>query len=237
MDRKGMVGVIILFALICLIVPTLVISEQDRERQQQRGEENVGRWLGVLSLGGMITVIILGFRHVRSFLITRSQLTGRGVMRIHCYVAYMTFILVIIHAILLSFIRKWNRIYSWWEFYPKLRTPASWELSSLLNDEVFGIELGAWSFLIMILAIIGGYFFKALLRKIGRKKTILFQQITYIGLVLAVLHAKMDGHWTNKYPAFFYLQVIITIILLVGWGLVILDNRRKRKSPKSLQTA
>ncbi len=236
MDRKGIFGVIVLFALICFIVPTLIICEQDRERQQQRGEENAGRWLGVLSLGGMIIVIILGFRQVRSFLITRSRLTGRGVMRIHCYVAYVTFVLVIAHGILLSFIRKWNRIYSWWEFYPKLRTPTSWELNSLLNDEVFGIELGDWSFLTMILAVIGGYFFKDLLRKIGRKKTILFQQTTYVGLVLAVLHAKMDGHWTNKYPAFFYLQVIITIILLVGWGFVIQDNRRKRKSSKSLQT-
>jgi len=230
-----MIGILFLLEIIFLVQPTLAMSEQEQERYERREEGNAGRWLGVLSLGGMIIVIILGFRHVRSFLITRSRLTGRGVMQIHRYVAYVTFVLVIVHGILLSFIRKWSRIYSWWEFYPKLRTPTSWELSSFLNDEVIGIELGDWSFLTMILAVIGGYFFKDILRKIGRKKTIFFQQTTYVGLVLAVLHAKMDGYWTNKYPAFFYMQVIITFILLVARGLVILDNRRKKKITKSLK--
>lgn len=234
MRRKWVLGVITLIIVIFFIVPTMITCAQEEEGQgRTRDRENssthiLSRLLGYFAIGGLIISILLGFRQARRFLVVRSRFTAKGIQRLHCWISYIATALVIVHGILPTFTRKWGAIYSWWEFYPKFRMPTSWNLSSLLNDQIFGIELGDWSFLIMIVAIIGGERFKGLLRRIGRRWTILFQQLTYFGLFLGVLHAKMDGKWANDYPLLFYI-LLIAMVVLVGMRLLIAIRGRKRR--------
>lgn len=205
MNRKLFLGIIVLLTIIPIITPSLATSELIGEGNMNR--VNSGRWTGYLALGGMIVAIILGFRQVRLFMATHSWLTSTGLMRAHRYVSCVSVFLAMVHGLQL------------------------WDVSFISNETAFGIGLAVLCFMTMIMATIGGRYFRVLLRKIGRKRTILFQQITYTGLIFGVLHAKIDGTWTNQYPILFYILVSITIVILVARGAIALNHRKDRVIP------
>lgn len=209
MNRNLMLGILVLVSIIPVITPSLATSELIRE--QNMGRINSGRWTGYFALGGMIIAMILGFPQIRRFITANSRVTATGLMQAHRTISFIVVFIALVHGLQL------------------------WDVSFNPNETAIGIGLAVLCFMTMVIAMIGGRHFNIILRKIGRKKAILLQQITYTGLIFGILHTKIDGTWTNQYPILFYILASIMIILLVTRGAIALNHRNKRAIPGQRQ--
>lgn len=118
----------------------------------------------------------------------------------------------------------WFYIIELW-LLPTLYFPP--DLLAVLNlkESKFGLELGRWAGLVLLFTVAAGIDFTRFTRKFGRKRALLFQQISYLALIMVGLHALLLGTLTRQITVL-RLFIVSSLLLVIMLHIYLLIKQR-----------
>jgi hypothetical protein len=146
------------------------------------------------------------------------------IRRFHCHLSKATAIIAGIHVLVVTLSPTWFYIIELW-ILPTLYFPP--DLLAILNlrESKFGLELGRWAGFALLFTVATGVDFGRITRKLGRKRTLIFQQISYIALVMVGLHALLLGTLTRQITIL-RLFIVTSLILVIMLRVYLLLKQR-----------
>jgi hypothetical protein len=170
-----------------------------------------------LSYTLLVLSIITGMPQIHKEIgsMLNRRIRANTIRRFHCHLAKATAIIAGIHVLIVTFSPTWFYIIELW-ILPTLYFPP--DLLAILNlrESKFGLELGRWAGFALLFTVATGVDFGRITRKLGRKRTLVFQQISYIALIMVGLHALLIGTLTRQITILrlFIVTSLIFIIIL-----------------------
>ncbi len=133
----------------------------------------------------------------------RKILSGRKIRILHSDLSNLSFTLAIVHGVILSLPSSpWFGTYSWFNLLPEVTTTFS-------STGDLGLEIGRWTLVIMYIGVISGYFIAQIIKTFGRKVGISIHMLTYLTLILGLVHAMLLGTFAKAY-------IVIPIIMFIS---------------------
>ncbi|MHA1744713.1 MAG: hypothetical protein ACTSWW_01870 [Promethearchaeota archaeon] len=185
-----------------------------------------GRLLGFLSVLFVYLSIQFGLPERKTKIRKFYKLTAAKCRDVHCDLGYLAVGTIVLHNIMLSR-TVWGLYFSWFEFYPTFHV-----LRNGGNTLTWGLDLAVWGSLIFIIVTVAGVYFKKIARKFGFKTAVFLQQISYLALTLSVIHAILNGYWTQEFPILLILQIAMLADVVISRYMVYIrmyDKRLKKK--------
>lgn len=173
--------------------------------------------LSYITLISISIMIIFGTKNLDSLInrIFQKKIYKKDLIKIHKLMGEITAILAILHLLLSTFSDFWKNIINFWPF-PTLKAPNEISSLFLFDDYMWGLETGRWVLLIMGFSFITGLYHKYVIRSIGKKFSILTQQISYFGLILLLWHSLSTGRLVKEIPT---LSLVVWLSILLPLGI------------------
>lgn len=139
----------------------------------------------------------------------KKYISGRKIRILHADLSNLSFTMAIIHAVILTLPSStWFGTYDWFELIPQSLT---WSLTI----EDLGLEIGRWTLVLMYIGVISGYYIALIIKKLGRSVGISVHMLSYLALILGMVHATIIGGFAKT---FVLIPIIMFIsILSIGW--------------------
>jgi hypothetical protein len=169
-----------------------------------------GQILGFLSVLFVYLSIQLGLPERKAKIRKIYSLTAAQCRDIHCNLGYLAVSSIILHNIILSQ-SIWGLYFKWFEFYPTFHV-----FRQGSNTLSWGLDLAVLGSLLLIISTITGVFFKKIARKFGYRTAIFSQQISYLALILSVIHAAFNGTWTGGSSILLLIQIGMVIEVIIS---------------------
>ncbi len=189
--------------------------------------KNIGQIFGFFSFLSVYLVIRFGMPDRRSSLQKKLNLSISQMNEWHCNLGYMATASIALHFLILSQTKNWGLYFQWFEFYPQFLGLRE-DFSSLF----IGLDLATWAGTLFLVSTIAGVFFKQIARKWNYRVAIAFQQLSYIALILAVIHSILNGSWTSEILPIAGILIILVLDILYSRIAVTLKRKQKRDRQK-----
>lgn len=166
----------------------------------------IGEFLGYVTYILLFLSVIagVGVYHLK------KVLSGRKIRILHSDLANLSFTVAIIHGVILSFPSSpWFGTYSWFELLPQVTT-------TFTSTSQLGLEIGRWTLVIMYIGVISGYFIAKIIKTFGRKVGISIHMLTYLALILGLVHAILIGAFAKTHiivPVIMTLSIVSVFLL------------------------
>ncbi len=204
-----------------------VLPDEDAEPLPLNWKIVIGQLLGFLSIILVYLCIQLGIPERKTWIRKKMGWSAKQLRDAHCDLGYLAMAAIILHNIILSLTSLWGYYFKWFQFYPTLYVyKDGWNVLSV------GLDLAVFGSLIFIIATITGAFFKQIAKKFGFRTAIFTQQISYIAFFFSVVHAILNGTWTNSliFPLIIQIWMLAEVIIS---RLVMFSHSRKLKKKKN----
>lgn len=202
------------------------LTQNIQEREEPPIPLNIelltGRLLGFLSVLFVYLSIQFGLPERKTKIRKIYGFTAAKCRDVHCDLGCLAVGTIVLHNIMLSR-TIWGLYFSWYEFYPTFHV-----LRNGGNALTWGLDLAVWGSLIFVIVTVAGVYFKKIARKFGFKTAVFLQQISYPALVLSVIHAILNGHWTQEFPILLILQIAMLADVIISRYIVYARAYNKR---------
>ncbi|MFW9930127.1 MAG: hypothetical protein ACFFD1_12100 [Candidatus Thorarchaeota archaeon] len=157
----------------------------------------------------------------------KKYISGRKIRILHSDLANLAFTMVVIHAMILTIPDSpWSNVYYFFELIPE-RIP---------TDQVsLGLFLGRLGLVLMYISVISGFFIAKLIKKFGRSVGISIHMLSYVALVIGLIHVSLLGGldgFAHQYPVI--ILILLTSVLSIGW--LKWDTKRELARKKAERT-
>jgi hypothetical protein len=193
-----------------------------------------GRLLGFFSVVILYVCIQLAIPERKAKIRKLYGWTAAECRDVHCNLGYLAVSSIVLHNIILSQ-SIWGLYFTWYEFYPTFHV-----VNDGGNALSWGLDLAVWGALLIIIATIAGAFFKQIARKLGFRTAIFSQQITYLAFVISIVHAILNGIWTQKFPLLLILQIGMVIEVIISRYVAyvhVYDKKLTQRTQKKISEA
>jgi len=206
------------------------LPDEDTEPLPINWKIVLGQVLGFLSTILVYLCIQLGIPERKTWIRKKMGWTTKKLRDIHCDLGYLATATIILHNIILSLTSLWGYYFKWFQFYPTFYvSKIGWNVLSV------GLDMAVFGSLFFIIATITGAFFKQIAQKLGYRTAIFTQQISYIAFFFSVVHAILNGTWTNGliFPMIIQIWMLFEVVIS---RLVMFSNYRKLKKKKKMNS-
>ena len=154
----------------------------------------------------------------------KRRVRASTIRRYHCRLAKVTAIVAGIHVLIVTLSPTWFYIIELWILPTLYFPPDLWAFLNL-RESKFGLELGRWAGFVILITVAAGVDFSRFTRKFGRKRTLLFQQISYLALIMVGLHALLLGTLTRQITVL-RLFIVTSLLFIIMLRIYLLVKQR-----------
>ncbi|MHA1971444.1 MAG: hypothetical protein ACTSW1_00545 [Candidatus Hodarchaeales archaeon] len=181
--------------------------------------------LAYLNYTFFVITVITGMPKMHQIMggVLRRDVSASWLRGWHRKLGITTGVLTLLHVVISAISPMWINIIKLWPF-PTLYLP-----SGQLRDPLSGLELGRWSGLLMLIIGVSGLDYNRLAKKLSRKYAISIQRLSYVILVLTLLHTLIIGTLTQELILFKIYSVSLFLLVVIIRLFVSIRNRKLKR--------
>ena len=190
------------------------------------------RILGYIAYTLMAVTSVIGMPGIPRIIKTKSngRISSSKVRQTHRILGYLMLLLVVFHVIVSMIAPMWLNIIKLW-ILPTLYIPQDLIAVFNLTDSKFGIELGRWAGLLLLITVAGGIDFSRVSRDRGRKFALFLQQLSYVSLIAISLHTLMIGTFARE-QFFFVVFTWFCLVTIFSIRIALIIQQKPKKIHK-----